>query len=259
MTEQTDTMKKADPSKTKKLKHVRVYDKLYEQIKNGIYRPGDQLPPENTLSASMKVSRMTLRKALMLLQEDGLLKNVAGVGHFIRSDHPESPKTPHLSLQKEQSGCFSTVHPIYAYCTEPLENLKLDFRIEPPTQSILDTLEQYTAAVVIADRWYLHGDRVLAYSLSFIPIEVIGKLQIDLNDKDNLRHFLEQTCYEPPRRCFRSCSYSTAGNFTAKNYRLSEHDSFLLVFETVYGENEELLLASKHYIPAELFRIDLSI
>ena len=63
---------KTDKSKLKKLKHVKVYDQLYEQIKNGTYPPEAQLPPETTLAASMNVSRMTLRKALLLLIEDGL-------------------------------------------------------------------------------------------------------------------------------------------------------------------------------------------
>ena len=40
---------KTDKSKLKKLKHVKVYDQLYEQIKNGTYPPEAQLPPEMTL------------------------------------------------------------------------------------------------------------------------------------------------------------------------------------------------------------------
>lgn len=247
---------KTDKSKNKKLKHVKVYDQLYELIRNGTYQPGEQLPPETALASSMKVSRMTLRKALTLLQDDGLIKNVPGVGHFIRSNRPESPNatvipTPNRSV--------SSTHPIYSYCTEPLDRVELEFRIEPPTESILDTLGQYSAAIVITDRWYHHDTKATAYSLSFIPIEVIAKLQIDLNDKTALQHFLEHTCYEAPYHCYRSCSYSTAGNFTAKNYQLSTHDSFLLVLENIYTDQNELLMSSKHYIPAELFRIELHI
>ena len=82
---------KTDKSKLKKLKHVKVYDQLYEQIKNGTYPPEAQLPPETTLAASMNVSRMTLRKALLLLIEDGLIKNVPGVGNFVRSARTSLP------------------------------------------------------------------------------------------------------------------------------------------------------------------------
>ena len=61
---------KTDKSKTRKLKHVKIYNELYELIQNGTYEPGSQLPSETTLSATMNVSRMTLRKALTLLRVD---------------------------------------------------------------------------------------------------------------------------------------------------------------------------------------------
>ncbi len=51
----------------------------------------------------------------------------------------------------------------------------------------------------------------------------------------------------------------TAGNFSAKNYKLSSHDSFLMTQENVYDENEEILVVSKHYIPAEVFELKFSI
>ena len=40
---------KTDKSKTKKLKHVKIYNELYELIQNGTYEPGSQLPSETTL------------------------------------------------------------------------------------------------------------------------------------------------------------------------------------------------------------------
>ena len=42
---------KTDKSKTRKLKHVKIYNELYELIQNGTYEPGSQLPSETTLSA----------------------------------------------------------------------------------------------------------------------------------------------------------------------------------------------------------------
>ena len=96
---------KTDKSKTKKLKHVKIYNELYELIQNGTYEPGSQLPSETTLSATMNVSRMTLRKALTLLREDGLIKDVQGVGHFVREpkaagSSASMPGKPVLQMQQ---------------------------------------------------------------------------------------------------------------------------------------------------------------
>lgn len=241
-------MTATDPANKKKLKHVKVYDRLYDQIQNGVYPAGSQLPSETVLAEQMGVSRMTLRKALALFIEDGIIKNVPGVGHFIRTPGTERAENTDLSKTK---------HPILSYCTEKPDVTELDFRMEPPTKSILDTLDQYTPAVVIADRWYKKNGIPFAYSLSFLPIELIAEKQIDLNHPDELLAYLESGCYDSMACCHRVCSYTTTGNFTAEKYPISEKDSFLLIQESICDENGRILISNKHYIPSGLFRLEL--
>lgn len=241
---------KTDISKKKKLKHVTVYDKLYEQIENGVYPAGSQLPSETALADIMGVSRMTLRKALALFVEDGVIKNVPGVGHFICATD---------NIQEEILDMSKINHPIYAYCTSKPETTEFEFRIEPPTRSISDALKRYTPAVVIADRWYKKDGIPFAYSLSFLPIECIASNHINLNHQEELLAFLEIGCYENIASCRRVCSHSTAGNFTATKYNLSQHDSFLLIQETLKDDVGNVILSGKHYIPSELYRIEINL
>ncbi len=64
---------------------------LYQQIKEEIARrvhsgqwaPGRKLPSENELVASLRVSRMTIHRALRELTRDGVLVRVHGVGTFV--------------------------------------------------------------------------------------------------------------------------------------------------------------------------------
>ena len=44
--------------KVKKLKHVKVYNRLYSMIQDGVYPPGSQLPSEPELALQMDVSRI---------------------------------------------------------------------------------------------------------------------------------------------------------------------------------------------------------
>lgn len=243
-------MSATDSSTKKKLKHVKVYDRLYEQIQSGIYPVGSQLPSEAVLAEQMGVSRMTLRKALSLFIEDGIVKNVPGVGNFICT--PDTKKGKNIDMPK-------IMHPVYAYCTETPDSTELDFRMEPPTKSIMDTLDQYTPAVVIADRWYKKGNVPFAYSLSFLPIEQIAEKQIDLNYPDQLLSYLDTGCYQSMSTSRRICSYTTTGNYTAEKYAISEHNSFLLIQENICDESGRILISSKHYIPADLFRMELTL
>ena len=92
--------------------------------------------------------------------------------------------------------------------------------------------------VVIADRWYKSAGKACAYSLSFIPIEVISGKQIDLREKEDLFQYLEHGVYEDAVSSTCQLSYTTTGNFTAVKYMLSQHASFILVQETLYDEKQ---------------------
>lgn len=235
--------------KEKKLKYVKIYDRLYEMIQNKTFPPGSQLPSEKDLAEHMEVSRMTLRKALALLQEDNLIVNKTGIGNFVKD----------VSIDVPASGMEKMGHPVYKCCSQELDCVEIDFRIEPPTPPITKMLCRKSPAVVITDRWYKNEQHPYAYSLSFIPIEVIGNENLDLNDPDSLLHYLEETIYKQSRSSRCTFSHSTAGNFTAAQYKLSEHSSFILIQETIYGENEHILAVSKHYIPIALFKMELRI
>ncbi|MDR2931928.1 MAG: FadR family transcriptional regulator [Oscillospiraceae bacterium] len=65
-----------------------VFDQLKEQIFNEQWKPGDQLPSENDLSAAMGVSRTTVRSAVQKLVALGLLETRFGEGTFVRAFSP---------------------------------------------------------------------------------------------------------------------------------------------------------------------------
>ena len=57
---------------------------LTQAIESGTYRPGSPLPSEPVLSEQLGVSRPTLREALRLLEERGLIARKHGKGTFVR-------------------------------------------------------------------------------------------------------------------------------------------------------------------------------
>lgn len=73
--------------KLKKGSSVPLYKQLFqvieEQISEGVLKEGQQLMTEAELSAEYGVSRITVRKALELLAEEGILVKRQGVGAFV--------------------------------------------------------------------------------------------------------------------------------------------------------------------------------
>jgi DNA-binding GntR family transcriptional regulator len=66
-----------------KLVYVQVADWITGRIERGELRPGHKLPAERDLAAEIGVGYMTVRRAMRLLRERGLIVSVVGRGTFI--------------------------------------------------------------------------------------------------------------------------------------------------------------------------------
>lgn len=66
-----------------RLVYVQVADWIADRIERGELRPGDKLPAERDLAAEIGVGYMTVRRAMRLLRERGLIVSVVGRGTFV--------------------------------------------------------------------------------------------------------------------------------------------------------------------------------
>jgi GntR family transcriptional regulator len=73
---------------------VQAKSALRAQIADGEVRPGSRLPPERELCRMLAISRVTLRKALSALVEEGVLRAAHGRGWYVaapeRKDWPNT-------------------------------------------------------------------------------------------------------------------------------------------------------------------------
>jgi len=77
------------PRKKTSAAPVRAYESVVAKIRLLIEKeklgPGDLLPPERQLSSQFKVSRHSLREAIRVLQEQGVLSAKQGSGNYIQA------------------------------------------------------------------------------------------------------------------------------------------------------------------------------
>lgn len=64
-------------------RYIQIADQLRHSIQAQGYEVGDQLPPESQLSQQFGVNRHTLRQAVALLSQEGLLRAERGRGTFV--------------------------------------------------------------------------------------------------------------------------------------------------------------------------------
>ena len=69
--------------------YIQIAEALLDQIENGELAPGDRLPAERKLSRALSVNRMTLRNALRVLEQQGLLIRKQGDGTYVAAPKVE--------------------------------------------------------------------------------------------------------------------------------------------------------------------------
>lgn len=231
--------------KDKEYKFLTVYNRLFKMINEDTFPEGSRLPSEPELSRLLGVSRTTLRQALSLLQDDGLVKNIRGKGNFIERTHSDKRK-----------GLETIGHPVYKCSAEAIDEVNMELRIEPSTDYINQTLGRKTPVAVVIDRWYKSKGRAEAYSFTLIPIETISEFNIDLNNHDKILEFIEKEIYELCSNVLVDIKYSTSGNVSAKLSPISSENQFYLIQEAIYKDSESPIIHNKHYLPIKSSSIE---
>lgn len=92
-------------------KFQNIVDWIKSNIDGGIWHEGDRIPSENELSTQFDVSRQTVRRALDILSEEGLIQKSQGKGTFVggnTSDGNSSDETTednvHIYVNPNRSG-----------------------------------------------------------------------------------------------------------------------------------------------------------
>lgn len=88
-----------------------VVGMLLAAVSGGEHAPGSQLPPEAELAAQANVSRLTLREAVKVLRDKGVLRVEHGRGTFVNPPELWSPLDPELLASRSAldgaSGLFA--------------------------------------------------------------------------------------------------------------------------------------------------------
>ena len=80
-------------------KYKAIYDEIKSRIVNHAYQQNQKIPDELSLCKEFNCSRMTMKKALDLLVQEGFIYRKRGLGSFVMSNHIDSVK---FTLQERE-------------------------------------------------------------------------------------------------------------------------------------------------------------
>lgn len=134
--------------------YLRIADTLRQRILSGGHPVGDLLPSENELSDAYRTSRVTVRKALNILEGEGYIKARQGKGYIVQP--------PRHAVFTLIFGEEDTRH----------EFRCLEVGIIPPPEHAARSLALKEGDLVVVIRRILEReDGPLAYDEKFIPYE----------------------------------------------------------------------------------------
>src|SRR3954447_18817293 len=117
--------------------YINVYDELLLQIKKGVFPVDSQLPSEPDLASRLGISRATLRQALALLQDDGIVRNIRGKGNFVVNS---VSKHEEVHLEK-------LTNPMHKCHVSTFDRIDTHFRIDEDTEYTKQILKRDSSKV----------------------------------------------------------------------------------------------------------------
>ncbi|WP_445515558.1 GntR family transcriptional regulator [Streptomyces sp. NEAU-174] len=148
-----------------------IADALREAIDKGRFREGDKLPSETELVEHFGVSRMTVRNALSLLQQEGLAVSEHGKGVFVRPRPPvrRLASDRFARRHRDQGKAAFTVEAEAAGSRPQVDNLEV--KEERPSPDISARLGS-PRKVLARRRRYLLDGRPVEFATSYLPLDL---------------------------------------------------------------------------------------
>jgi len=69
-------------------RYVQIAVYIRRGLAEGRWKPGEPVPSITTLSQEFEVNRRTAAKALALLEDEGLLTRIPGLGYYVNQQPP---------------------------------------------------------------------------------------------------------------------------------------------------------------------------
>lgn len=217
--------------------YYQLQELLKEQIESGVWAPGDALPSEPDLARSMGVSRVVVRQALAILDDDRQIVRIRGRGTFVAQ-----PKLGH------RAGGLSRL--LVAARGPEIEIQVLDRRLARVEQSIRDGLGVDAEPILRITTLLSVQDVALAIGYSFFrrseadwlerAAQVGRQLPPDLVLSDNGVELTRSVVSIETTQCSR---------FEADHFGIAPGTAVFLVL------SRELRRVGRHELPFEVARV----
>ena len=224
---------------------------LRKKILSGEFSPGSLLPSEEALAKEFEVSRITVRQALSLLENDELIIRKRGKGTFV-SEKPVSFELPKFtgSIEDLISMGIKTSTKI------------IDFTVTQVPKNITDSLELHKGSKVVRiERLRLAEKSPFSYILNYLPHSIGKKIKPDHLLVKPLLKILEDDLHIDLAEAMQKIEATIADSYIAPLLEVRVGDPLLKIERTVFDSSKRavefvtvLYRADRYFYTARLQR-----
>lgn len=223
--------------------YLGVYNSLYSDIVNGVYGAEEFLPSETNLAEIYGVSRNTLRQALAILNEDGLISKSQGKGTLV-----------HKVDQTVPSDEFA--NPLLEQCKKSIDQINVDYNFGTPTDIALERLHLTKSDLVLAGTSVYKSEKeTMGYSFIQIPTALLSKLEIDISREEYIDELLNKTIFQLATRVTMAIKVVYANEIEARYLEIPEEEVLLHMEVILMGVEKEPVARCKFYFKPNYYTL----
>lgn len=251
----TLTPRKQEEGKGRLPSYIPVYNRLFQDLMDGVYEKDSLLPSENVLAAAYKVSRNTLRQALTILAQDGYIYKRQGKGTFVSYDCRRKEKKKLYNFLRE---CAK----------EPVSRVTMDYNVGLPTNIAKQKLELKDREEVLASNNVYWGEEgPIGQSFLQIPMEVLRKNGIvreaekegsdgEPFDQEQLLSFMDGAVYQRAESAHMTIQVVAADEQVISYMNIPEGTVLLHMEQILYGQDSRPIARIKYYFIPDQYQVD---
>ncbi|WKF85231.1 GntR family transcriptional regulator [Lacticaseibacillus pantheris] len=221
-------------------KYKIVANAIRQQIIYGEFEIDDQIPQELVLSKKYNVSRITVRKALDELENEGLIYRIQGSGTFVkslsRSNKPNKEKN------------IDILPDIFDIKDARITVLKPDDDVSQELRLPVSNFVYCINRVLTLD------DTPVVYQTIYIPLQHVQGISVDPK-KFSISNFLSEDAGLDIVAVQRSFGVTYADDTVSKSLETTLNQPLLLVKQTASTANSTIILLSLNYILTQKYAL----
>lgn len=243
-------MKKLLINKVKRLPMpLVVKEKLEQLIKDRKLNPGSKLPIEPELANMLGVSRSSLREALHILEEEGVIIRRHGIGTFVREEFylVRSPLEINFGVTEIIQTMGFVAGTTGFKIVRDRANSSISERLKIDTRS----------PIVILKRVRTANEKPVVYTIDIIPEAILGKIVISKTFRGSLYRFLEEKYEQKPDYGIAKIIPTLANSDISNRLGVPAKSVVLLIDQVDYNFRNQPIMYSQEYWRTDIFEFTI--